>query len=272
MRTSLIPGMLGTMDLNISQQTRNLKIFEIGKIFLNKDKDSLPEEVEMISGLWTGLRQEASWHSKENKCDFYDIKGVLEGLFTCLKLQNITFTKTPEKSLSYTKAGYSADIYIDNELIGLTVKKGLSTDKVSLNSRPEISTTYADASQAQVHTELSPNFKALRSLIIHFLKEQEEKLGLAQGELSGHLEGIDPETVEALTEGYWGVEQTSERIFNFVVAAAGNDPSKLDLIKEEIDHGMEMAKEAFGGQLPEISTKTYNAVMDKLDAWAANSE
>ncbi|MBT4364666.1 MAG: phenylalanine--tRNA ligase subunit beta, partial [Desulfobacteraceae bacterium] len=119
MRTSLVPGVLGTMNLNISQQTRNLKIFEIGKIFLNNDEDSLPEEIEMVSGLWTGSCHDASWHSTEKQCDFYDIKGVLEGMFNTLKIENITFTKTPEKSLTFTKTGYSADVYIENELIGI---------------------------------------------------------------------------------------------------------------------------------------------------------
>jgi len=119
MRTSLVPGVLGTMNLNISQQTRNLKIFEIGKIFLNNDEDNLPEEIEMISGLWTGSCNDASWHSTEKQCDFYDIKGVLEGMLNTLKIENITFTKTPEKSLTFTRTGYSADIYIENELFGI---------------------------------------------------------------------------------------------------------------------------------------------------------
>ena len=65
--------------------------------------------------------------------------------------------------------------------------------------------------------------------------------------------------------GYWGVEQTSSRIVDFAVGQFGNDPSKMEQIKESIMKGFNMAKEAFGGQLPDISQKTFDAVMGKLD-------
>lgn len=66
-------------------------------------------------------------------------------------------------------------------------------------------------------------------------------------------------------DGYWGVEQTSSRIVDFAVGQVGNDPSKLDKVKEAIMNGFNSAKEAFGGQLPDISQKTIDAVMNKLD-------
>jgi hypothetical protein len=69
-------------------------------------------------------------------------------------------------------------------------------------------------------------------------------------------------------DGYFGVEQTSDRIFETAVALAGNDPEKLEQIRAGIDKGFEMAAQALGGTLPDISTRTYDAVMEKLDAWA----
>ena len=74
MRTSLIPGLLETMKYNISVQNRDIKLFEIGNIFFNTgQKDSLPDEVEMLAGLWTGKRVDAVWFSKGIKCDLYDM-------------------------------------------------------------------------------------------------------------------------------------------------------------------------------------------------------
>lgn len=119
MRTSLIPGLFETMHRNISQQTRNIKIFEVGKIFISKGQDNLPEEIEMLAGLWTGARFEASWHSKEIDCDFYDIKGVVEGLFKGLNLHNTGFTSMPVDSCNYTKPGYTARIFSGNTFLGL---------------------------------------------------------------------------------------------------------------------------------------------------------
>ncbi|RZB37238.1 MAG: phenylalanyl-tRNA synthetase beta chain [Desulfobacteraceae bacterium Eth-SRB2] len=120
MRTSLIPGLLETMKFNISVQNRNLKLFEIGNVFFNTgQKDSLPDEVEMLAGLWTGKRVDAVWFSKEINCDFYDIKGAVEELLRKLGIVNTDFTHMPPASCFYTKPGFTAQIIIKEESIGL---------------------------------------------------------------------------------------------------------------------------------------------------------
>jgi phenylalanyl-tRNA synthetase beta chain len=120
MRTSLVPGLLETMKYNISVQNRNLKLFEIGNVFFNTgQKDSLPDEVEMLACLWTGKRLDAVWFSKEINCDFYDLKGVIEELLGSLGIVNTTFTRMPPASCFYTKPGFTAQIIIKNELMGL---------------------------------------------------------------------------------------------------------------------------------------------------------
>jgi phenylalanyl-tRNA synthetase beta chain len=119
MRTSLIPGLLGTMHYNNTQQEKNLKLFEIGKIFISVGRDQLPEEIEMLAGLWTGARFFPSWHSKETPCDFFDIKGATEGLLQSLNLDSCEFTSLPEASCTYTKPGYTAQIFIAKTFIGL---------------------------------------------------------------------------------------------------------------------------------------------------------
>jgi len=120
MRTSLIPGLLETMKYNISVQNRNLKLFEIGNVFFNTgQQDSLPDEVEMLAGLWTGKRVDAVWFSKEIHCDFYDLKGVIEELLGSLGIVNTTFTRMPPASCFYTKPGFTAQIIIKNEFMGL---------------------------------------------------------------------------------------------------------------------------------------------------------
>ncbi|MBW2010575.1 MAG: phenylalanine--tRNA ligase subunit beta [Deltaproteobacteria bacterium] len=126
MRTSLIPGLLATMNHNISKQVRNLKIFEIGKTFFSTGTDKQAEETEMLSGLWTGSRFENSWLSKETACDFYDIKGVVEELLRSLGLSGTKFTRMPKASCNYTKPGYTAQIILENDpmdkMIGLVAE------------------------------------------------------------------------------------------------------------------------------------------------------
>ncbi|MBU4462869.1 MAG: phenylalanine--tRNA ligase subunit beta [Proteobacteria bacterium] len=120
MRISLIPGLLETMQYNISVQNRNIKLFEIGNVFFHTgQEDSRPDEVEILSGLWTGARVEAHWCSKEVSCDFYDLKGAVEELLRNLGIINTTFTNMEPDACYYTKQGYSARIIVNNNVIGL---------------------------------------------------------------------------------------------------------------------------------------------------------
>ncbi len=119
MRTSLVPGLLQTVHYNFFQQIKNLKIFEIGKIFINEDPRQLPREPEILAGIWTGSRHDASWHGQAADCDFYDIKGVVEGLLTALQIDGIQFTQLPENECTYTRTGYTAQILSNNIRLGL---------------------------------------------------------------------------------------------------------------------------------------------------------
>ena len=120
LRTSLIPGLLNTMYYNLTMQNLNLKLFEIGNVFFNTGKaDSQPTEVEMLAGLWTGVRNDTFWLAQETHCDFYDLKGVVEELLVSLDIDEATFTHLPPELCCYTKAGYTAQIVIADETLGL---------------------------------------------------------------------------------------------------------------------------------------------------------
>jgi phenylalanyl-tRNA synthetase beta chain len=119
MRTNLIPGLLRSMHLNLSQQMKTLKFFEIGNTFISQGPDSLPVENEYLAALWTGSRFDHSFHMKDIECDFYDIKGAVEALLRSLEIQEVIFTKIPEKYCRYTKPGHSACIIFQGQDIGL---------------------------------------------------------------------------------------------------------------------------------------------------------
>ncbi len=119
MRSSLVPGLLQTMHYNFTQRIKNLQIFEIGKIFIGKDPQQLPQETEMLAGLWTGTRYDDSWHGQDTPCDFYDIKGVAERFLKALHIDDIQFRRLPEKECRYTRPGYSAQIFHNQSRLGL---------------------------------------------------------------------------------------------------------------------------------------------------------
>lgn len=73
-------------------------------------------------------------------------------------------------------------------------------------------------------------------------------------------------------DGYWGVEQTSDRIVDFAKALSGGDSEKADKMIEAFKKGFEQATKSWGKTLPDISQRTYDAVMKKFDAWKNGTE
>ncbi|ADD68777.1 conserved hypothetical protein [Denitrovibrio acetiphilus DSM 12809] len=80
------------------------------------------------------------------------------------------------------------------------------------------------------------------------------------------LSDVKSQLDEMLSEdGYWGVEKTSQRMFDFAVAISGDDPETLQKAKEAVQKGFDQTEALFGGQLPDISYDTYEATMEKFD-------
>jgi phenylalanyl-tRNA synthetase beta chain len=118
LRTSLVPGLLETMRRNNSQQSDSLRLFEIGKVFFATQKGELPTECEMLGGLITGNRTEQSWFSKKTGVDFYDLKGVVEGLLADLMIPDVVFEKMDEAVCPYFERGFGAMVKSSDVVLG----------------------------------------------------------------------------------------------------------------------------------------------------------
>jgi phenylalanyl-tRNA synthetase beta chain len=119
LRTSLIPGLLETIQRNLSRHAKTLKLFEIGNIFISRGADSLPIESDMLAGLWTGDRTTSGWFGKPAACDYYDLKGIVESLFMGLHLPAADFTKLESSRCTYLRPGVSARIALAGRQVGI---------------------------------------------------------------------------------------------------------------------------------------------------------
>ena len=146
--------------------------------------------------------------------------------------------------------------------------------------------TEADASKKTytANTELVNKLKAdaeehnrqLQNIVQQLMTKQGQTYNMANDIwkflASGDYE-VDPVTkaqaqADVAEDGYWGVEKTSDRIIDFATALTGGDPSKIEDMRAAFKKGYEQAEKAWGGELPEISQKTYDAVMQKFDKLA----
>ena len=119
LRSTLIPGLLETMGRNLARQSKTLKLFETGKVFVRQTEGDLPCETENLAGLWTGNRYAPRWHNKSVACDFYDLKGSVESLLAGLKTPEVHFTQLPAAQCFYTQPGASAQLQMDGTRIGI---------------------------------------------------------------------------------------------------------------------------------------------------------
>ena len=80
------------------------------------------------------------------------------------------------------------------------------------------------------------------------------------------------EAQEAISEnGDWGVEKTSERMFEMAKALSGGDNEKLSKMMDAFNEGFKQAEKMWGGKLPEISYKTYDAMYEKYNQYINGS-
>ncbi len=116
-------------------------------------------------------------------------------------------------------------------------------------------------------------FLTLCRLVARILQDQHTASQLDDGEFEAIvIDRITPENAKTLVanDGHWQPDRTAARIVSFALTIWGGDLKKLDGIKESITSGFELAGEEFGGELPEISRRTFTAVMDSLEEWSIN--
>jgi phenylalanyl-tRNA synthetase beta chain len=128
--------MLETVERNISRKNLNLSLFEKGKVFCANNKLYSEERLECCIAL-TGLKHpERFSEEKKELFDFFDLKGIIEKLFTIRKSQ-VQFRKPSDncKALDNFIPGTVAEIIFHGKCIGhcgqtakkLTAKMRLST-------------------------------------------------------------------------------------------------------------------------------------------------
>jgi hypothetical protein len=126
---------------------------------------------------------------------------------------------------------------------------------------------------AQLKADQEKRQSQLTSLVSQMLNKQATTYGTAtnmwQFLASGNFT-VDADTKaqaqkDIAEDGYWGVNQTSDRIVEFATALAGDDTESLQKMRDAFIKGYEQAEKTWGGELPDISKKTYDSVLEKLD-------
>ena len=159
------------------------------------------------------------------------------------------------------------------------ISDSLSTDAKSVNKM-------SDADRAALVKSLKADLDNQMNRFINMMTQTFQKQGMTAKSAaddsfwrmfsSGNL-SVDLETKQAAQEaisedGYWGVKQTSERIFKMAQALAGDDPKKMEEMQAAVKRGYEAAGKAWGGDLPGIAGQTIDAVNKMFEDYFAGGK
>ena len=116
MRTTLVPAVIEAAKRNIAQQNKDLWLFETANVYEPKalPLTEVPHERPMACGLMMGKVTEAAWNQAQRDTDFYDVKGVVDGLLAKLGLTEFDIQPSTE---SYYHPGVSAHYTVNGVTI-----------------------------------------------------------------------------------------------------------------------------------------------------------
>ena len=128
MRSTLLPGLLASVRRNMNRGQRDVRLFEVGRVFFELGDGELPEETMALSIVMTGGAKEEGRAVAERDLDFFDLKGTLDAAVDSMNLEPLLYSKTDVKHL---RSGQAASLsLVDGLRIG---SAGRLADSVAAN-------------------------------------------------------------------------------------------------------------------------------------------
>src|SRR5262249_6375782 len=117
MRHSLLAGVLDVAATNL-QHTNDVRLFEIGSVYLPRPNKKLPDEPRRPALVLCGEWQQELWGvtaGTPQPLDFYDVKGILEALAVDLHLANVAYRPVKVPALH---PGRAAEVVAGERVLG----------------------------------------------------------------------------------------------------------------------------------------------------------
>lgn len=174
--------------------------------------------------------------------------------------------KTAEEKTAETKAEETSEAVVYEKSSGEEKKATYSINKMSADDRAAL--------VQQLKEDQAARKQSFLNMVAQMFKGQGKAIAIAasgendEDSIWKIFAGGDFTVDEAAKtqaqkdiaeDGYWGVAQTSQRLFDFASALAGDDVDKMKQMQEAMEKGFKEATGVWGKDLPEISTKTFDA-------------
>lgn len=191
-----------------------------------------------------------------------------------------TSAKAESKESTDTKADSAAESEAKN---GVVYEKSDSTADTSGKATYSINKMSAEDRAAlvkQLQADEESRKQQLTDLVQKMMTQQATAFTnandmwkfLAKGDFTVDAQTKLQAQQDISEDGYYGITQTSERLFDFASALAGDDVEKMKEMQEAMQKGFRLATKAWGRDLPDISQKTLDAANKKFEAYYASKK
>ncbi|PTE69762.1 phenylalanine--tRNA ligase subunit beta [Staphylococcus devriesei] len=129
LRQSLLPHLIEATAYNVARKNKDVRLYEVGRVFFGNGEGELPDEVEYLSGILTGEYMVNAWQGKKEEIDFFIAKGVVDRVAEKLNLEfsykageisGLHPGRTAIVSLNGTEIGFIGELHpqvaTDNDL------------------------------------------------------------------------------------------------------------------------------------------------------------
>lgn len=194
---------------------------------------------------------------------------------------NVAATETDQKTAADAGSKVQADA--TGASTDAVYEKGTQESAKAPYSINKMSKEDRAALVKQLKADQESRQNSLTNLVSQMLGKQAGTYGIAQGDDSiwkifadGNFtvdEVAKAQAQEDISEdGYWGVKQTSQRLFDFASALAGDDVDKMQEMQRAMEKGYKQATGAWGKELPDISSKTMEAANKLFEDYYKSKE
>lgn len=197
-----------------------------------------------------------------------------------INVSNVSSTATTysNSAVKTDSSSKKEDVTNKEESAGAVFEKSAESKKATYTIN-KMSAEDRASLVAQLKADQENRMSQLTSLVSKMMTGQANTFAKTDDSMwkflaSGNFE-VDPETKaqaqkDIAEDGYWGVKQTSQRLFDFAAALAGDDVEKMKEMQKALQKGYEQATKTWGKELPDICKQTLEASNKLFDDYYAS--
>jgi len=186
-----------------------------------------------------------------------------------------TYKTTNDESKKTTQAKEQSSLVAE---VGATYEKTGDSSKTATYSVTKMSAEERSALITQLKADQESRANQLTNIVAQMMGKQSTAFAnatdmwklLASGEFSVDAATKAQAQEDISEDGYWGVKQTSQRLFDFASALAGDDVEKMKEMQAAMQKGFEKATATWGRELPQISQDTMSAANQLFEDYYAS--